>query len=70
VFIGLNDAGGSQDDSSKWEIRVVVSFSKIPIELFASKDLREASVMLQKWLMEIQYLLRTTACRGGNRPFC
>jgi iron-sulfur cluster assembly protein len=22
VFIGLNDAGGSEDDSSKWEIRV------------------------------------------------
>ncbi len=21
VFIGLNDAGGSEDDSSKWEIR-------------------------------------------------
>jgi Na+-driven multidrug efflux pump len=24
VFIGLNDAGGSQDDSSKWEIRVTL----------------------------------------------
>ena len=22
MFIGLNDAGGSEDDSSKWEIRV------------------------------------------------
>ncbi len=54
MFIGLNDAGGSEDDSSKWEIRVKKD-ELVDLHIFVDRSIVEVFVNGRPFVAERAY---------------